>query len=170
MWYFCDMKFTERSLSLCTSLPRGSVSFPEEASDLQRVLGLVRCFSFWGRLRLISYWQRCNELPDLSRFPPQDQARKKPVTPVLIGDQVEQTLAKTSGVFAANLVRPWLVGPFHAWSLSKFKLCDLYTFADTSWYSDVLFAASQVWNNASLVSWSHFVLALQLKAKNKCLC
>lgn len=109
MWYFCDMKFTERSLSLCTSLPRGSVSFPEEASDLQRVLGLVRCFSFWG-LRLISYWQRCNELPDLSRFPPQDQARKKPVTPVLIGDQVEQTVAKTSGVFAANLVRPWLVG------------------------------------------------------------
>lgn len=48
-------------------------------------------FLFWRRLRLISYWQRCVELPDLSRFPPQDQVWKKPVTPVENGDQAAQT-------------------------------------------------------------------------------
>lgn len=112
MWYFCDMQCTERSLWLCTSLPKGSGSFPEEAGDLQRVLGLVRCFSFWGRPRLVSYWQRCDELSDLSWFPPRDQAGKKPVTPVVTGDQAEQTGADKSGVFAAPLVRPWaLSGP-----------------------------------------------------------
>lgn len=91
-------------ISLCLLKPprrklliSGSNEWPSQA------LSLVRCFSFWGCLRqLIRFWQRCDELPDLSHFPLEVEAWEKPVTPVVAWDWAEQT-QKESRVCAATL-------------------------------------------------------------------